>query len=357
MKSNYKKIGAYVERENLKNTNGTVTELLGINIDKYFMPSVANVVGTDLTKYKVVKKGQFACNRMHVGRDYRLPIALSKSEDDFLVSPAYDVFQIKDETKLMPEYLMMWFTRSEFDRNAWFHTDTDVRGKLGWDSFCNMELPVPSIEKQREIVAEYNTVVDRIKLNEELNKKLEETAQTLYKHWFVDFEEDNFISVGNLITPQKGRNITRSEAINGDYPVIAGGKLPSCYHNNFNTKSPVVTISASGANAGFVSLFLGNVWAADCSYIDQEVTQNVFFFYCCLKVNESLLMSKQIGTGQPHIYPEHISTIPIFNYNENKCRDFNSLTEKLFYYIDINKIIIQRLNKIEELLLSRMTKV
>lgn len=188
MRSNYKKIGEFIKKIKLKNTTGTVTELLGINIDKYFMPSVANVVGTDLTKYRVVKKGQFACNRMHVGRDYRLPIALSKSEDDFLVSPAYDVFQIKDQTKLLPEYMMMWFTRSEFDRNAWFHTDTDVRGKLGWDSFCNMELPVPSIEKQREIVAEYNTVVDRIKLNEELNKKLEETAQTLYKHWFVDFE-------------------------------------------------------------------------------------------------------------------------------------------------------------------------
>jgi type I restriction enzyme S subunit len=97
------------------------------------MPSVANIIGTDLTVYKVVKSGQFACNRMHVGRDKRLPVAISKSEDDFIVSPAYDVFEIKNETILNPDYLMMWFSRKEFDRNAWFYTDADVRGGLSWD--------------------------------------------------------------------------------------------------------------------------------------------------------------------------------------------------------------------------------
>ncbi|MEQ8880518.1 MAG: restriction endonuclease subunit S [Cyclobacteriaceae bacterium] len=164
------------------------TELLGINIDKFFMPSVANVVGTDLSKYKVVKKGQFACNRMHVGRDYRIPIALSDRDEPFIVSPAYDVFEIIRKDELLDEYLMMWFSRPEFDRNAWFHTDADVRGGLPWNMFCSLELPVPTIEKQREIVKEYNTVVSRIKLNEQLNQKLQETAQSLYKHWFVDFE-------------------------------------------------------------------------------------------------------------------------------------------------------------------------
>ncbi len=188
MRSNYKPIGKYIKEVKTRNTNGTVSDLLGVNIDKYFMPSVANIVGTDMTKYKVVKKGQFACNRMHVGRDKRLPVALSASEVDFLVSPAYDVFEIKDENILIPEYLMMWFSRKEFDRNAWFYTDADVRGGLNWKAFCEMTLPIPSIEKQKEIVAEYNTIVNRIKLNEELNRKLEETAQAIYRQWFVDFE-------------------------------------------------------------------------------------------------------------------------------------------------------------------------
>lgn len=188
MKSNYKLLGKYIREVKNRNTDGSVTNLLGVNIDKYFMPSVANVVGTDMTKYKVVRNGQFACNRMHVGRDKRLPVALSTFEEPFLVSPAYDVFEIEDETQLDPEYLMMWFSRKEFDRNAWFYTDADVRGGLNWSAFCEMKLPVPSIEKQKEIVAEYNTIVNRIKLNEELNRKLEETAQAIYKRWFVDFE-------------------------------------------------------------------------------------------------------------------------------------------------------------------------
>ena len=191
MRSAYKRLGDYIKEVNTRNLDLATTNLLGVNIDKFFMPSVANVIGTDMSVYKIVKKGQFACNRMHVGRDYRLPIALSCDEEDFLVSPAYDVFEIRDNEELLPEYLMMWFSRKEFDRNAWFYTDADVRGGLHWKAFCDMELPVPNIETQREVVREYHTIVNRIKLNEQLNQKLEQTAQALYKQWFVDFEFPN----------------------------------------------------------------------------------------------------------------------------------------------------------------------
>jgi len=188
MQSNYKTLGDYIVPIKTKNSDLKAKELLGINIDKFFMPSVANVVGTDLSKYKVIKKNQFACNRMHVGRDNRIPIALSDRDEPFMVSPAYDVFKIKDTSILHPDYLMMWFSRKEHDRNAWFYTDADVRGGLPWDVFCNMKFPLPSPEKQSEIVAEYNTVKNRIELNSQLIQKLEETAQAIYKQWFVDFE-------------------------------------------------------------------------------------------------------------------------------------------------------------------------
>mgnify|MGYP001558775823 CR=1 FL=1 len=191
MKSNYKKIGDHIREVNVRNTELKANTLLGINIDKYYMPSVANIVGTDMSVYKIVKRNQFACNRMHVGRDYRLPVAMSKTENDFIVSPAYDVFEITDTEKLLPEYLMMWFSRAEFDRNAWFYTDADVRGGLPWKSFCDMQLPIPKPDKQKEIVKEYNTIVNRIALNNQLIQKLEETAQTIYKQWFVDFEFPN----------------------------------------------------------------------------------------------------------------------------------------------------------------------
>ncbi len=188
MGGNYKPIGDYIQLVKEKNKDALITNLLGINIDKFFMPSVANIVGTDLSAYKIVREGQFACNRMHVGRDYRIPIALSSSKEPFIVSPAYSVFEIIDTSVLFPEYLMMWFSRKEFDRNAWFHTDADVRGGLPWELFCELELPIPSIEKQREIVNEYNTIQKRIELNNQLIQNLEDTAQTIYKQWFVEFE-------------------------------------------------------------------------------------------------------------------------------------------------------------------------
>jgi len=188
MRSHYKRIGDYVTQIKLKNTDDSISLLKGININKHFMPSVANINGTDLSKYRVVKKNQFAFNPMHVGRDEVLPISMLEDDEAIIVSPAYVVFEVKNEEELLPAYLMMWCRRSEFDRNAWFMTDNSVRGGLSWADFCDMELPIPSIEKQREIVREYNVVNDRISLNEQLTQKLEDTAQAIYKQWFVDFE-------------------------------------------------------------------------------------------------------------------------------------------------------------------------
>ena len=191
MKSNYRPIGDFIELVDVRNKDLRVDHLLGLSITKEFIPSVANTVGTNMSNYKVIKKNQFACSIMQVRRDKKMPVALLKDFDEAIISQAYPVFQVVDEEVLSPDYLMMWFSRAEFDRHACFLAVGGVRGSLEWDDFLEMELPVPSIEKQREIVKEYNTIVNRIKLNEQLNQKLEETAQALYKHWFVDFEFPN----------------------------------------------------------------------------------------------------------------------------------------------------------------------
>ena len=172
MKSNYKRLGNYIQELKVRNTEQKVEKLLGINIDKFFMPSVANVVGTDLSVYKIVKKNQFACNRMHVGRDYRLPISMSKINEEFIVSPAYDVFEITDTKVLNPEYLMMWFRRSEFDRYADFRSDAAIRGGYGWNELCETEIKLPSLEEQRKKVQAYKTITDRIELKKKINDNL-----------------------------------------------------------------------------------------------------------------------------------------------------------------------------------------
>ncbi|EOX3360794.1 restriction endonuclease subunit S [Vibrio cholerae] len=230
MRSHYKRIGDYVTLVKPKNSDGAISSLKGININKHFMPSVANVNGTDLSTYRVVKKNQFAFNPMHVGRDEVLPISMLEDDEPIIVSPAYVVFEVKDEEELLPAYLMMWCRRSEFDRNAWFMTDNSVRGGFSWADFCDMELPVPSIEKQREIVREYNVVNDRIALNEQLTQKLEDTAQAIYKQWFVDFEfpisKEYAQSIGKPEQEGKpykssGGEMVFCEEIDKDIPVVS----------------------------------------------------------------------------------------------------------------------------------------
>ncbi|NLN73248.1 MAG: hypothetical protein GX140_03270 [Bacteroidales bacterium] len=191
MRENYKPLGDYIEQVNIRNTELIDVPLLGINIDKYFMPSVANIIGTDLSRYKLVNKNEFACNRMHVGRDNRIPIAISESETPFMVSPAYDVFKIKDENLLNPYYLMMWFQRKEFDRECTFYTDADVRLGLPRNAFEDILIKVPPISEQEKIVAEYQAIEKKIKVNEQICEKLEATAQAIYKEWFVEFNFPN----------------------------------------------------------------------------------------------------------------------------------------------------------------------
>ena len=184
----YRKIGDLIQLVDVRNKDLSITHLVGLTINKKFIPSVANTIGTDMSNYKIIRKNQFACSTMQVRRDKKMPVALLKQLDVAIISQAYPVFEVIDEKELIPEYLMLWFSRSEFDREACFHAVGGVRGSLEWEDFCNMELPVPSIEKQREIVAQYQAVENKIKVNEQICEKLEAAAQTLYKQWFVDFE-------------------------------------------------------------------------------------------------------------------------------------------------------------------------
>lgn len=187
----YKILGDYIRKVDNKNKDMKVLNLQGLSMSKEFRKSTSNIVGTDLSKYKIVKQGQFCCDFMSVIRVHKLPVVLNNLGEDVIISPAYVVFEVIDENLLLPEYLMLWFRRTEFDRYADFRCDSSIRGGFQWEELCEVELPVPSIEKQRDIVAQYQAVENKIKVNEQICDKLEATAQTLYKQWFVDFEFPN----------------------------------------------------------------------------------------------------------------------------------------------------------------------
>jgi type I restriction enzyme S subunit len=190
MRLNYKRLGDYIEPCNEKNDGNVIKKLQGISNRKYFQKAKTNTIGIDLTKYRVVRTGQFAFNRATTRNGDKISIALRHGKD-CIVSPSYRIFESKDENILNSEYLMMWFKRPDFDRYARFKSHGSAHEFFDWAEMQEVDLPIPSIEKQREIVKEYNTIVNRIRLNETLNQKLEDTAQALYKHWFVDFEFPN----------------------------------------------------------------------------------------------------------------------------------------------------------------------
>lgn len=216
MRSNYRRIGDFIQLVDERNTDLKIDPLLGLSISKEFIPSVANTVGTNMANYKVIRYNQFACSIMQVRRDKKIPVALLKDYDEAIISQAYPVFEIIDTTQLLPDYLMMWMSRTEFDREACFYAVGGVRGSLEWEDFCDMQFPVPSIEKQHEIVHEYNTIVNHIKLNEQLNQKLEETAQAIYKRWFVDFEFP--------ISTEQAASMGKPDVIGKPYK-LSGGKM------------------------------------------------------------------------------------------------------------------------------------
>lgn len=191
MGSNYKRLGKYIKEVNKRNIDLNDFPLLGVSVKKIFIPSIANTVGTDFSKYKIVKRNQFTYIPDTSRRGEKIGLAFLESHNEALVSQAYTVFEVIDDQELLPEYLMMWFRRPEFDRYARVKSHGSVREIFDWNEMCEIELPIPAIEKQREIVKEYNIIQNRISLNNQLITKLEETAQAIYKQWFVDFEFPN----------------------------------------------------------------------------------------------------------------------------------------------------------------------
>lgn len=195
MKSNYKQLGQYIRAVDVKNDSVKKENLLGVSVQKKFIPSIANTNGTDFSKYKVVKRGQFTYIPDTSRRGDKIGLALLEDYDEGLVSNVYTVFEVVDKHQLIPEYLMLWFSRPEFDRYARFKSHGSVREIMDWDEMCKVELPVPSYEEQFQIVRSYKAIADRIALKQEINDNLEQQAQAMYAEMFGVPSSDCFNGV------------------------------------------------------------------------------------------------------------------------------------------------------------------
>lgn len=225
MRLNYKPLGQFIQQVNIRNKDLLVNTLLGVSIKKCLMPSIANTIGTDMSKYKIIERLQFAYGPVTSRNGDKISVALLEDLDDAIVSQAYTVFEITDHEELDPEYLMMWFRRPEFDRYARFKSHGSARETFDWDEMCETELPVPSIEIQREIVKEYNTIVNRISLNETLNQKLEDTAQELFNSSFDVEQEKSRVNsrLGDLIEISGGYSYQSSSINEGSAYLLGMG--------------------------------------------------------------------------------------------------------------------------------------
>ena len=242
MKEGYRLLGDFIQPVDKRNRDLKVDYLLGVSISKQFIPSIANIVGTDLSSYKIVRTGQFAYGPVTSRNGDKISIALLRDKD-CIISSSYTVFEVVNKNALDPEYLMLWFSRPEFDRYARYMSHGSVREIFDWDELCKVELPVPSIDKQRSIVKAYQTITERIELKRRINDNLEATVQAVFKSLLIDYEGEeypdfvefefgkypsswNLVDLDSVVDVRDGTHDSPSPTESGKYLITSRHLLP-----------------------------------------------------------------------------------------------------------------------------------
>lgn len=363
----YKRLGDYIREVDVRNKDLKVTNLVGLTIEKAFIPSVANIIGTDLSNYKIIHKEQFACSLMQVSRDGKMPIAMFE-KDKAIMSPAYPMFEVVDKSKLLPQYLMMWFSRSEFDREASYYAVGGVRGSLTWEDFLNMQLPIPSIEQQREIVSEYETISKRIKLNEQIIQNLEATAQTLYHKMFVEgIDKENLPegwrigTLGEIVEclDNKRKPLASYERINMEkkYPYYGAASLMD-YVNDYIFDGTYILMGEDGTvinedNTPIIQYVCGKFWVNNHAHVLRGINgfdENILYIVLKqTKVNEYIT-----GGVQAKINKDNMMSIPILIPTIKELTNLKISLMPIFRYLQINNQYNIKLTELQSLLLAKM---
>ena len=368
----YRRLGDYIREVDVRNKDLKVTRLVGLTIEKAFIPSVANVIGTDLSNYKVIKKEQFACSLMQVSRDGRMPVAMFEGDMPAIMSPAYPLFEVIDTTKLLPQYLMMWFSRKEFDREACFYAVGGVRGSLTWEDFCDMTLPIPPIARQREIVSEYEMLTNRIRLNNRMISTLESTAQALYRKMFVDnIDKDNLPDGWRMGTLGEIAEITMGQSPDGEsYNEEEFGEIFYQGRTDYGYRFPSVRMYTSMpqrmARAGDILLSVRapvgdlNITLHDCcigrglAAVRSKIKCNSFLFYMLQTKNSELNISNDDGTIFGSITKEDLFNLQVPIPQNKHIFAFNKKAKIIDNGIQIKDNENKVLTELQSLLLAKM---
>ena len=379
----YKTIEELVTRVDERNNDGIVSELIGVSIDKCFIKSVANTNGTDLSKYKIIRRNDFAVSLMQVSRDGKIPVARLEEYEEAIMSPAYPIFRVKDNNIILPEYLEMWFKRPEFDREAAFIAVGGVRGSMPWEEFAKMKLPVPPIEKQRKIVNAYKIVTDRIALKQKINDNLDATMQAIYKSYFIDLEPFQTESMqktklGNIPLTWKvckfneicellnGRAYSQEELLNsGKYRVLRVGNFftqSNWYYSNMELEDnkycyPDDLLFCWSASFGLYiwndikTIYHYHIWKIDFSKSSQLYREYIYLY---LRQEVQKLSKEGHGSVMAHLTKNGVENLDIISPSSEVVEDFHN---KILPFIEHKKILekeIQRLDALRETYLSQL---
>ena len=374
-----RKLGDFVQPVDVRNTDLSVTRLLGLSIDKCFIESIANTIGTDFRPYKIVKKGQFAYGPVTSRNGEKITIALLE-EPECIISSSYAVFEITDTSKLLPEYLMLWFSRPEFDRYARYKSHGSVREIFDWDEMCRVELPVPPINEQQKIVDTYNTITNRIRIKQKINENLEKTICANYEG-LLQNEPTAIGIIGDYAQVKSGYAFKSEWWETEGFKVIKIGNiienyvdLESCNKvsrenieksKEFFVKTGDLLIAMTGATTGKIGLV---------PYTDEIVSVNqrtgkfflgdrpiekvpyLFAMMLSSKVKKSISPDGDAGSAQDNLSADDIQNIEVDYPEKQKIDDFNDIYEKVIISMLENNKEITELNQLKQLVISQISK-
>ena len=364
MKSNYKPLGKYIQPVDERNSELVDLPLMGLSVSKNFFPTIANLVGTDMKTYKIVHRNQFTYIADTSRRGEKIAIALNDRFDKMLVSQAYSPFEVKDHNELEPEYLMMWFRRPEFDRYARFKSHGSAREIFDWEEMCNTLLPIPHIDKQREIVKEYNVIKNRIELNQQLIQKLEETAQAIYNEWFVEgIDLENLPEGWRIEKLEKFTKLKYGKMLDSElflekgYPVFSGYGVRG-YYSEYMYEEPQILVLCRGVSGtGEVRLSPRFSFITNLSIVVEVDNPSVSKMYLYYYLMNSDLKSLDSGSAQSMITSGDLYFQDAVLAPKELQMKFDKIANSIMNEIEVKNSENQKLLELKNLLLSKLATI
>ena len=379
----YRRIGDLVDLIDERNKDEKVKTLIGVSIDKCFIKSVANTIGTDLSKYQVIRKFDFACSLMQVSRDGKIPIACLKDYDEAIMSPAYYIFRIKNTEEILPDYMAMWFMRPEFDREASYIAVGGVRGSMPWEDFCDMKLPVPDIKEQQKIVDTYNAITNRIQIKQKINENLEKTALLQIEELLENPNtKKRTIKIGDICDVKGGKRLPLGSDLieqKNSHPYIRIRDLKnSCFvilNDEFlyvddeiqqeisryitNTNDLLISIVGTIGLTSIVHSSLDNAnLTENCVKLTnmQKLSPEYVLMYLRTKSGQKAISQATVGAVQAKLPLKNVQNLDIQYFDNEQMREINLLLKNSFKLISCNIEEIIKLNTLRNGIVSQISQ-